>query len=84
MASEIALQDFSAHSFLGLGLLCTASNVVTKLFAGTLNDYAQVCSLCGEAGHREWQCSKDKLQTFQANVWHLSPLVPVDLLKIEG
>lgn len=35
---------------------------------GTLNDFTRVCSVCGEAGHREWQCSKDKLQNFQANV----------------
>ncbi|MCO5556337.1 hypothetical protein L7F22_009885 [Adiantum nelumboides] len=35
---------------------------------GTLNDFTKICSLCGEAGHREWQCPKEKLQTFQANV----------------
>lgn len=35
---------------------------------GTLNDFTRVCGLCGEAGHREWQCPKEKLQSFQANV----------------
>ncbi|KAI5072292.1 hypothetical protein GOP47_0012398 [Adiantum capillus-veneris] len=35
---------------------------------GTLNDFTKVCSLCGEAGHTEWHCPKEKLQNFQANV----------------
>lgn len=35
---------------------------------GTVRDFTRVCTLCGEVGHREWQCPKDKLQTFQAKV----------------
>eukprot|EP00250_Pteridium_aquilinum_P020544 c24857_g1_i1 orf=143-3412(-) len=35
---------------------------------GTLNDFMRACSMCGEAGHREWQCPKEKLQNFQAQV----------------
>ncbi|MCO5578827.1 hypothetical protein L7F22_032674 [Adiantum nelumboides] len=35
---------------------------------GTVRDFVRFCTLCGEEGHREWQCPKDKLQLFQAKV----------------
>eukprot|EP00249_Psilotum_nudum_P014816 c25022_g2_i1 orf=568-1563(+) len=35
---------------------------------GTVWEYTKGCSLCGEIGHWEWQCPKDKLTTFQAKV----------------
>ncbi|KAI5081169.1 hypothetical protein GOP47_0004352 [Adiantum capillus-veneris] len=35
---------------------------------GTVRDFIRICTLCGEEGHREWQCPKDKLQLFQAKV----------------
>ncbi|KAH7298845.1 hypothetical protein KP509_25G061400 [Ceratopteris richardii] len=35
---------------------------------GTVFDLRRICTLCGEEGHRDWQCPKDKLQTFQAKV----------------
>ncbi|MCO5577810.1 hypothetical protein L7F22_031643, partial [Adiantum nelumboides] len=33
---------------------------------GTVRDFVRFCTLCGDEGHREWQCPKDKLQLFQA------------------
>ncbi|CAM6010178.1 unnamed protein product [Sphagnum balticum] len=35
---------------------------------GTMRDFAKACAVCGETGHREWQCDKDKLVTFQSKV----------------
>ena len=36
--------------------------------AGTVRDITRFCGICGEIGHRDWQCPKDKLQSFQAKV----------------
>jgi hypothetical protein len=36
--------------------------------AGTMRDFGKACAVCGETGHREWQCDKDKLVTFQSKV----------------
>jgi hypothetical protein len=33
-----------------------------------MRDVAKACAVCGETGHREWQCDKDKLVTFQSKV----------------
>lgn len=35
---------------------------------GTVRDFTRACTICGDVGHREWQCPKDKLTTFQAKV----------------
>ncbi|KAH8935074.1 hypothetical protein BDL97_17G011800 [Sphagnum fallax] len=33
---------------------------------GTMREFGKACAVCGETGHREWQCDKDKLVTFQS------------------
>jgi hypothetical protein len=35
---------------------------------GTMRDFPKVCSICGDVGHQEWQCSKEALITFQSKV----------------
>ncbi|XP_024357397.1 uncharacterized protein [Physcomitrium patens] len=35
---------------------------------GTMRDFPKICSICGEVGHQEWQCSKEALITFQSKV----------------
>ncbi|OAE25758.1 hypothetical protein AXG93_4368s2180 [Marchantia polymorpha subsp. ruderalis] len=35
---------------------------------GTMRDFSKACRTCGETGHREWHCAKDKLVTFHAKV----------------
>lgn len=44
------------------------------LGAGTVRDFPLLCNQCGEAGHREWQCPKEKLLTFNANVKNTNSL----------
>jgi hypothetical protein len=33
-----------------------------------MRDFGKACAVCGENWHREWQCDKDKLVTFQSKV----------------
>jgi hypothetical protein len=47
--------------------------------AGTMRDFAKACAVCGETGHREWQCDKDKLVTFQSKVQ--LPFVIIEVLQ---
>ncbi|KAG0554467.1 hypothetical protein M758_12G097700 [Ceratodon purpureus] len=35
---------------------------------GTMRDFPKICSICGEVGHHDWQCSKEALITFQSKV----------------
>jgi hypothetical protein len=33
-----------------------------------MRDFGKASAISGETGHREWQCDKDKLVTFQSKV----------------
>lgn len=33
-----------------------------------MRDFLKICSICGEVGHQDWQCSKEALITFQSKV----------------
>ncbi|KAJ7535420.1 hypothetical protein O6H91_12G032400 [Diphasiastrum complanatum] len=35
---------------------------------GTVRDLTKPCFLCGEIGHREWLCSKERLFTYQSKI----------------
>ena len=44
------------------------SSLAPPLSSGTVKDVEIVCFACGEPGHKDYQCPKEKLQLFNAKV----------------